>query len=380
LNVHHLTNKHRTNRFVALIFAIALLVGCSNGGERMLSVYLASNQDELSLPNSVDDTPIRFVIEPGTPARQIGSNLQDAGLIADDLLFEAYVRVNGLDDRLEAGTFVLNPSMSLPKIASALLDARASSVTVTVPEGWRREQIVDLLVEKDLFGEGEESIQAARYAEKTASGDLSGLDPSRYPFLQERPAGTSLEGYLFPDTYEIAAADATAEDLLERQLNAFSERVAPRHQEAIAQGATDLDIYGVLTLASIVEREAVVPEERPAIAAVYLNRLANGIKLDADPTVQYAMGYQPDSGQWWKTPVFLEEYSGVDSPYNTYLYAGLPPGPIASPGLASIEAVLFPDEHDYLYFVALPDGSGGHVFANTFEEHQENVRRYLGGQ
>jgi UPF0755 protein len=380
LNVHHLTNKHRTNRFVALIFAIALLVGCSNGGERMLSVYLASNQDELSLPNSVDDTPMHFVIEPGTPARQIGSNLQDAGLIADDLLFEAYVRVNGLDDRLEAGTFVLNPSMSLPKIASALLDARASSVTVTVPEGWRREQIVDLLVEKDLFGEGEESIQAARYAEKTASGDLSGLDPSRYPFLQERPAGTSLEGYLFPDTYEIAAADATAEDLLERQLNAFSERVAPRHQEAIAQGATDLDIYGVLTLASIVEREAVVPDERPAIAAVYLNRLANGIKLDADPTVQYAMGYQPDSRQWWKTPVFLEEYSGVDSPYNTYLYAGLPPGPIASPGLASIEAVLFPDEHDYLYFVALPDGSGGHVFANTFEEHQENVRRYMGGQ
>jgi len=380
LTVHRFKRQRRVNHLIILILAAIILSGCSSGGERMLSVYLASNRDELSLPNSIDDTPVRFVIEAGTSARQIGSNLQDAGLIADDLLFEAYVRVNGLDDRLEAGTFMLNPSMTLPEIASALLDARASSVTVTVPEGWRREQIADLLVEKDLFGEGEDSIQAARYAEKTATGDLSGLDPSRYPFLQERPAGTSLEGYLFPDTYEIAAVDATAEDLLERQLNAFSDKVLPRYEDAIAQGTTTMDLYTLLTMASIVEREAVIADERPAIAAVYLNRITNGMKLEADPTVQYAMGYQPESGQWWKTPVFLEEYAGVDSPYNTYLYAGLPPGPIASPGLASIEAVLFPDEHDYLYFVALPDGSGGHVFANTFEEHSENVRRYLGGQ
>jgi UPF0755 protein len=371
-------------RVIAAIVAINLsasfLAGCGSGGERMLSVYLASNREELSVPNSVDDTPVRFVVEPGTPARQIGRNLQSAGLIADDLLFEAYVRVNGLDDRLEAGTFVLNPSMSLQEIVSALQDARASSVIVTIPEGWRREQVVELLVEQNLFDDGEDSNQAKRYADKTATGDLSGLDPSRYSFLQERPAGVGLEGYLFPDTYEIAAADATAEDLLARQLDTFVDRVLPRYEDAIAQGTTTMDLYAVLTMASIVEREAVIAEERPAIAAVYLNRLANGMKLDADPTVQYAMGYQPESGQWWKTPVFLEEYAGVDSPYNTYLYAGLPPGPIASPGLASIEAVLFPDDHDYLYFVALPDGSGGHVFANTFEEHQENVRRYLGGQ
>ena len=100
------------------------------------------------------------------------------------------------------------------------------------------------------------------------------------------------------------------------------------------------------------------------------------MKLEADPTVQYAMGYQPESGQWWKTPVYLEEYSAVDSPYNTYLYPGLPPGPIASPGLESIRAVLEPEAHDYLYFVALPDESGAHVFARTYEEHLENVRRY----
>ena len=117
----------------------------------------------------------------------------------------------------------------------------------------------------------------------------------------------------------------------------------------------------VLTVASIVEREAVIPAERPDIAGVYLNRLAQGIRLEADPTVQYAMGYQAETGQWWKTPVFLEEYSSVVSPYNTYLNDGLTPGPIASPGLSSIEAVLNPGQHDYLYFVATPDGTDSKI-------------------
>ena len=119
-------------------------------------------------------------------------------------------------------------------------------------------------------------------------------------------------------------------------------------------------------------------DERPAIAGVYLNRLAVGMKLEADPTVQYAMGYQAAAGQWWKTPVFLEEYGSVNSPYNTYLYPGIPPGPIASPGLSSVRAVLAPEVHDYFYFVATPDGSGRHVFAATFAEHLINVQRYQG--
>ena len=150
----------------------------------------------------------------------------------------------------------------------------------------------------------------------------------------------------------------------------------PVYWEAVAQDPATPDLHQVLTLASIVEREAVLDEERPTIAGVYLNRLARGMRLEADPTVQYAMGFQPASGQWWKTPVFLEEYSQVDSPYNTYLTTGLPPGPIAAPRLASIRAVLNPEQHDYLYFVAEPGGSGRHIFSRTFEEHLENVKRY----
>jgi UPF0755 protein len=212
------------------------------------------------------------------------------------------------------------------------------------------------------------------------TGDLTGLDVGRYPFLQERPAGSSLEGYLFPETYEIPAVGTTPADVLSRQLDVFAARVLPLYESAVASGTTTLDLHTVLTVASIVEREAVITEERPDIAGVYLNRLAQGIRLEADPTVQYAMGFQEETGQWWKTPVFLEEYSSVVSPYNTYLNDGLPPGPIASPGLSSIEAVLNPGQHDYLYFVATPDGTGAHIFATTFEEHAENVQRYQSGQ
>jgi UPF0755 protein len=144
-----------------------------------------------------------------------------------------------------------------------------------------------------------------------------------------------------------------------------------------------LTFYQVLTLASIIERETSLPTEGPIIASVYLNRLKSGSSqplLQADPTVQYAMGYQFDTGQWWKTPVQLEEYSRVNSPYNTYLYPGLPPGPIASPSLASIMAVIQPAETPYLFFVCQqPACAGGqHVFAATYEEHLQNVAVYLG--
>lgn len=360
--------------------ALALLLGCSSGagGDRVLTAYLNSNLDQVNKAISVDESSMRFVVEPGTPAREIGRALVAAGLIGDDLLFEAYVRVNNLAEKLEAGTFVLSPSMTMAEIVEELQDAEAASITITVPEGWRLEQVAEYLAETGLFEDAEAGAEA--YREQASSGDLTGLDPSRYPFLQERPAGASLEGFLFPDTYDIPAVSAIPADVLSRQLDNFAAKVVPAYEAAVAAGTTDLDLYSVLTLASIVEREAVIPEERPDIAAVYLNRLVNGIPLEADPTVQYAMGYQPEADQWWKTPVFLEEYANVVSPYNTYLNAGLPPGPIASPGLSSIRAVLDPADHDYVYFVAVPDGTGAHVFATTWEEHVANVQRYQAGQ
>ncbi len=354
------------------------LAACSTGGETMLSGYLSTHQKELRQPLSVDTRPKRFVVEPGTPARLIGQNLVKANLIGDERLFEAYVRVNGLDEKLAAGTFILAPSMTIVEIVDVLQQAKGASITMTIPEGWRREQIADYLVAAGIFTTT--TTAAEDYRHQTATSDLTGLDASKYPFLQGRPAGVSLEGYLFPDTYQLPPSAATAADVLQRQLDDFAARVVPIYEKAVISHETKLDLYQVLILASIVEREAVVPAERPLIARVYLNRLDQAMRLEADPTVQYAMGYQKATGAWWKTPVTLDEYGAVDSPYNTYLHPGLPPGPIANPGLSSIEAVLKPTQHDYLYFVATPDGSGAHVFAKTFEEQQQNVKKYQQGQ
>ncbi len=352
---------------LAGLLALLLLGACS--GNTMQAAYLQTNRDQLSVPASLTPQPARFVVLPGAAARTIAHDLDVAGLIKDAQLFEAYVRVNGLSERLQAGVYSLSPSMTIPEIAQALQHGRPDSLTVTVPEGWRIEQVGDYLKNSGLL-DGDAYRQMA-------GGDLAGLDTAGYGFLDLRPAGASLEGYLFPDTYALPLQGATSADLVKDQLDDFAMQVLPVYQQAFADGTTHLTLHEALTLASIVEREAVVDDERPVIAAVYLNRLGQDMRLQADPTVQYGMGFQTGTGQWWKNPVSLDEYATVNSRYNTYLYPGLPPGPICNPGLASVRAALNPAKHDYLYFVAMP-GTGRHVFARTYEEHLANVSRYLG--
>ncbi len=357
---------------LGLILILSLvLAGCT--GDSVLSAYLETNRARLDQPASTDASPTQFVIQPGQPARTISENLANVGLITDARLFEAYVRVNGLANSLQAGAYQLSPSMTIPEIAQALQRAVAPEIVVRVGEGWRLEQTADYLTQQT-------PLDGADYRRRAETGDLSGLDASKYDFLTLRPAGASLEGFLYPDTYRLPAEGATAADLIGRQLDKFTEQVMPFWREAEAKGATDLTLHQVLTLASIIEREAIADDERPMIAGVYLNRVARKMKLQADPTVQYAMGYQPDTQRWWKTPMNLDEYASADSPYNTYLYPGLPPGPIASPSLKSILAVLEPAQHDYIFFVAEPGGTGRHTFARTYEEHLQNVERYHQGQ
>ena len=355
---------------LALLAALVVLLGsaaCS--AESMQAAYLQTNREQLSVPASLTPQPARFVVPAGTAARTIAEDLQAAGLIKNAQLFEAYVRVNGLSSHLEAGSYTLSPSMTIPEIVQALQHGRPDSLTITVPEGWRIEQVGDYLDNSGM-------LNAAAYRQ-LSGGDLTGLDTGGYSFLDLRPTGASLEGYLFPDTYALPLQGATAADLVRDQLDDFAMQVLPVYQKAFADGTTHLTLHEALTLASIVEREAVFDDERPLIAGVYLNRLAQDMRLQADPTVQYGMGFQSQTGQWWKSPVSLDEYATVDSRYNTYIYPGLPPGPICNPGLASIRAALNPAKNDYLYFVAIP-GTGRHVFALNYEEHLANVNRYLG--
>lgn len=354
-----------------LTIGSAFFAACS--GDALLGAYLEANRARLAEPADPTGQLRQFVVAPGTSARAIAENLAGAGLVSNPRLFEAYVRANGLAPRLQAGTYQLSPSMTIPQITETLQNARAPELLLRVGEGWRLEQIADYLnVNTRLDGE--------EYKRRAIIGDLSGIDAAVYDFLSLRPAGATLEGFLYPDTYRILEEDASALELLRRQLDHFGETVLPVWRAAQAAGQVKLTLHQALTLASIIEREAVVDDERPVIAGVYLNRLARGMKLQADPTVQYAMGYQPDTGRWWKAPMFLEDYDTVESPYNTYKVAGLPPGPICNPSIKSITAVLTPATHEFLFFVAEPGGTGRHVFAKTFEEHLINVRKYQQGQ
>jgi len=337
--------------------------GLSQGGgtavealdDFLLRIYLAFHQGDISKPASDDPTPVVFIVELGDTAGDIALRLKRFN---DAELFRQLAQHEEADSKLEAGRYELRANMTMGEIIEALQHGRLQEIAVTVTEGWRVEQIAEVLAE-------EAGVDGDQFLALVHSGTFE------YEFLQHRPPEATLEGFLFPDTY-LLPVQPTALDIIERMLANFDQRfTAEMRQAAVEQ---EMTIYQVVTLASIVEREAVVAEERPIIAGVFLNRLDESMNLDSCPTVQYALGYQEDTGQWWKTPLTLEELDQVNSPYNTYLHRGLPPGPICNPGLASIQAVLEPVETDYLYFLAKGDGS--HAFAKTFEEHLQNQQRY----
>ena len=242
-----------------------------------------------------------------------------------------------------------------------------ATTTVTTLEGWRCEEVAAALEEAGIVS-AEAFLQVVR-------GGAEALGTEDYGFLADRPEGslTDLEGFLFPDTYQFPK-DSEAVRVVGTMLQNWDRRVpADMREKAATRGMT---LYEVVTLASVVEREAVVDEERPRIAGVYLNRLEREMRLEADPTVQYALGLDAQTGRWW-TPLTIDQVQNTDSPYNTYGVGGLPPGPICNPGLASIRAVVNPEQTDYLYFVANKvAGDGSHVFAVTFDEHVGNVQQY----
>jgi UPF0755 protein len=339
-----------------------------------MSAYLSMHQGELNQPVSQDPTPVTFVVEQGETASGVATRLEEEGLVVNGEVFRRFMTYHGLDVSLEAGSYSLRPNMTMHDIAEALQHGGTSTVMVTIPEGWRMEQTGWLVEQQGLMRSDDflAYVHSAQYD---------------YPWLADRPPDASLEGYLFPDTYELTA-EATPDILVNLMLATFDARIAPEIAGRLP-GKTIFDlelgdyrpltIYDVMTLASIVEREAVVDEERAVIASVYYNRMdpafveETALRLSSDPTIQYAKGFDPETGNWWN-PMLPGEGQTIESPYNTFKVQGLPPGPIASPGLASILAVLGPADTDYLYFHAVGDGS--HVFATTLEEHLQNQQEY----
>lgn len=339
--------------------------------DSLIGFYLRLQQPVLAQAASESDAVIPFTIEPGETAASVANRLEEMGLISDASLFTLYMRYNGIDQKLEAGNFRLRANMTMPEIAQALQKALVEEVTVTIPEGWRAEQVADLLEQEGI-------MEADAFMAAVRAGDPVALGLGEYDFLADRPPGASLEGYLFPDTYRVPARAEPAE-VLRLMLDNFGEKVTPELRAAAVRSG--MTLHEAVILASLVEREAVQADERPLIASVYRNRLSGacdkevgGRYLQADPTVQYARG-RP--GNWWWTPQSVEEYKYVQDPYNTYLHPGLPPGPIASPGLSALTAVIRPAATQYCFFVATGE-DGRHVFATTYAEHQLNVSRYQG--
>lgn len=315
---------------------------------------------------------VEVIVEPGDTTSTIATKLRTAGLIRQPLLFSLLVRIQDLDDKLQAGRYLLRPDMTMSEIVSALQNSRVEEVQVQIIEGLRLEEVAEVIDAAGLaFVDGQTFLETARNGEA--------FQPNHF-LLSSLPPGASLEGYLFPDTYRFAAT-ATVTEVVETMLNRFDEQYATFETEVRVSG---YDVHQIVTMASIVQREAAREDEMPRIAAVFWNRLkpehvaeTGGGRLQADPTVQYVLG-QP--GNWWPRldTLSVEEINNLASPYNTRVNPGLPPGPISNPGLAALRAAAQPDESaEYLYFVASCTDPGAHNFATTFEEFQRFEQEYL---
>ncbi len=370
------SRAHLTEQFLAVERQSDALIDPDEGEDaltpenieaQILAFTLRLREEELLIPAGDDPRPRAFTINPGEPARYIAARLAATGFIHDADLFNLYLRVEKLDREIEAGNFMLADSMTIPEIARELQQARFEEVLVTIPEGFRAEEIAERLAQNFVI-DGERFLTAVRQPQS-----LGLLD--NYDFLSNLPPGASLEGYLFPDTYRFPVNATGPELVLASMLDNFENRVGAG---GLSGGSSGMNGHELITLASIVEREAVQDDERPLIASVYINRLKNecrdvgGTYLQADPTVQYAKG---TTGNWWWKPQTIEEYAQVESLYNTYLHPGLPPGPIASPGLRAIEATSSPTQTSYCFFLATGD-EGRHVFALTLAEHNRNLAIY----
>jgi UPF0755 protein len=290
-----------------------------------------------------------FTVNDGEPTFTVAQRLQSAGIILDAQAFLDYLIYSGLDTSLQAGNYQFDPNLSIVDVARAMQDATPLDVTFVLLPGWRMEEIAASLPTSGLAATPDAFLTAAR-------------TPLNFPFLE---GASTNEGFLLPDSY-ILPRTTDANALVETLVRNFANHLTPELEAGFSnQGLT---VYQAVILASIIERESIVADEMPLIASVFLNRLNSGWQLESDPTVQYAIGF---AGNWWPNPLSALDLE-IDSPYNTYLVAGLPLAPISNPSLDALRAVANPASTNYFFFRARCDGSGLHNFSVTLEEHIQN--------
>lgn len=328
------------------ILLLTLLIVLALGGR----LLLRWSEGLLQPADPASAAIMSFEVPAGATTREVAELLAARGLIRHPLAFRLYARRLNLDAQIQSGEYRLSPSMAAGEILDKFVRGETVVYRFTVPEGFTVVRIADLL-DKQGVVDRERFLAAAR---------RSALNREWLP--PGAPVREPLEGYLFPFTYEYKPG-VSPEELLERMVGRLRTVLKPEY----LQRAQDrkLGVHELLTLAAIVEKEAQLTTERPRIAGVYWNRLREEMRLDADPTVAYGLGKRGEE-------LTLDDLD-ADHPYNTYRNKGLPPGPIANPGEAAIRAVLYPEEHQYFYFVARAGGNGEHLFSETLDEHEEKV-------
>ncbi len=332
--------RQRLRSRLTLFFSVMLVTGIA-------FIILLYNYGNTPAGKSTVEQVVN--IEPGMTLRQVAHFLADKKLLDEPSAFVLYTYFQGKQNRIQAGEYRFSPSIPPWKILDSLTNGTAILYTVTIPEGFRITEIAELLEKKELASK-EEFIAETR--KKELLKDL------------KIPSGNSVEGYLYPETYKFSKA-AGAKKIVRTMVDTFKERV--QKPELMQQtNAGKLSFHEIVTLASLIEKETGLGTERKLISSVFHNRLVKKMRLQTDPTVIYAMVNFDGN--------IRKKDLSIDSPYNTYKHFGLPPGPIASPGLDSIRAALEPEQSDYLYFVSRKNGS--HQFSTNYEDHNRAVQKY----
>jgi peptidoglycan lytic transglycosylase G len=333
----------RTGVIFAGVAVIVLLLVVAGGA-------LLYGRSQLDPPASTADADVTISVRAGEPVDTLVSDLSTHQLIRSAFWFGWYARLQGLGSKLVAGNFVLNDAMSASYIVQRLEGPPlVATHQLLLTEGLTAKQMAAKVAAAGL------GISAAQYMAEVQSGRFS------EPFLGGRPSGASLEGFLFPDTYTIPA-HATAHDIVQMQLADFANRAMPQ-----LTGLSPQQVYATVTVASMIEREAKFAADRPLVASVVANRIANGMRLQIDATVLYGLGLT--------TGALTPDQLATDTPYNTYLHAGLPPTPIANPGAGSISGAAHPANTPYLYYIS--DCTGHNHYSVTDQEHEQQIQQYL---
>ncbi|WP_239633911.1 endolytic transglycosylase MltG [Paenibacillus sp. H1-7] len=348
-------NSGRRLSAVKAIVVTVIIVVLAGG----VSLGLYARQMLQPMPGS--DQPVKVTIAPGTGSQQIARNLQQAGIIRSAEMFSYYLKYKNQGNKFQAGEYEMRPGITLDAIIDTLnqgLTVKEQGIKLTIPEGFTVKQIAEKVQQQ--FGTDAVQFLTAVQQNTGFTAKVYAQVPAAESKLVNR-----LEGYLFPETYEWSK-DITVDEMIDRMMLELDKKLAllpaDWQQQMAERGQT---FHQMMTIASLIEREVVLEEERPLVAGVIYNRLQKGMPLQIDATVQYLFDKPKER--------LFEKDLQLESPYNTYLHAGLPPGPIASPSLSSIKAAIYPVNTKYLFYVTKKDGSKGHLFAETFEQHQQNI-------